>query len=154
MKKQFLTIAIVLLTITTTLFVGCKKDILGCMDTSSTTYNPDATKDNGSCKYEAKAVFWWNQSFYNTMQSIGVANIHVYYNGTFKGTLPVSGQYWTGAPSCGANSTITLTHDLGSSKTQSTTYKFDLMDASNTSLVSYTVTYVLDANTCNQVQVD
>ena len=33
----------------TLVFTSCKKEIDGCMDSSSSNYNPKATNDDGSC---------------------------------------------------------------------------------------------------------
>jgi len=148
MKKQFLTIAIVLLTITTTLFVGCKKDILGCMDTSSTNYNPDATKDDGSCKYSGKVVYWWKSAFADSCAANGITTLKIYLDGTFEGALPVSSQSWTSAPDCGASATITASVDMGSSKTKTVVEKTEFY-VGTILYGSVTTNFSMNANTCN-----
>jgi hypothetical protein len=42
---------------------SCKKEeekIYGCMDPSSSNYNPAANVDNGACEYNGKVTFWYN----------------------------------------------------------------------------------------------
>ena len=54
--------AFIFLSLTIFLF-GCTKEvtkIYGCKDPLSINYNPKATDDDGSCKYEGKVVFWTN----------------------------------------------------------------------------------------------
>ena len=99
-----------------------------------------------------KQFFEWDQTFANTMSTNSVSTIKVYNGGTFKGSLAVSGIYWTSAPSCGANSTITLTYDLGTSKSATAPFTFDLCDAANNVITTVSISYIIAANKCNTCQ--
>jgi len=69
---------------------SCKKDDpkpeptvsrLGCMDPTSSNYDPLATVDDGSCQYTGNATFWSKSSGTTTTVTIGgyVAYITKYY---------------------------------------------------------------------------
>lgn len=147
MKNKFI-LSIIAITITATILYSCKKDVSGCMDKDSVNYNSSATKDDGSCKYQGKVVYWWKQAMADSCAANGVSTIKVYLNGTFQGTLPVSSQSWSAAPSCGASSTVTATIDLGTSKSKSVAEKMEAYDGSGNLLLSTTDNITLTANTC------
>jgi len=67
MKNLNLMTFIIGVTLTFTIITtsSCKKEdpkIFGCTDPTSSNYNPSATDDNGTCKYEGNATFWYNTS--------------------------------------------------------------------------------------------
>lgn len=39
--------------------VSCKKE--GCINENVTNFDKEAKKDDGSCHYEAKTSFWYNE---------------------------------------------------------------------------------------------
>lgn len=49
MNKNPLLSLLMLMSIT--IFIGCEKEIIGCMDVTATNYNSTATQDDGSCEY-------------------------------------------------------------------------------------------------------
>lgn len=119
MKKiKFLILGIILIGITS--FTSCKKE--GCTDPDSTTYNADAKKDDGTCQYEGRTVFWYGKSTSDSLYYNGSNALTFYVDNNVVGSTNTT-IYWTGAPNCGANSSITVTKDLGGVKTQSFSYK-------------------------------
>jgi hypothetical protein len=152
MKSKFI-LSILTATIAATFLLhSCKKDVAGCMDSTSINYNANATKDDGSCKYNGKVVFWWDKAFADSAQAYSTPNVRVSINGTFQGTLPVGSQYWNSAPSCGATGALTSTVDMGSNKSTVITIKFDLLDASSNVVVTQSYTATVQSNTCNTLQ--
>ena len=83
---------------------GCRKEatIYGCMDPSSTNYNPSATIDNGTCQYTGQAVFWYNSNG---------SNATVYVGGQ---TGYITNYYSTYNPNCGSNGCANFTLPVGS----------------------------------------
>jgi hypothetical protein len=82
---SFTLIACVLVTIE-----SCER-IQGCTDVTASNYNPSATYDNGTCKYNGVATFYFDQNGPN-------ATVNV--NGQ---TAQVTANYQTGAPTCGTS---------------------------------------------------
>jgi len=74
MKKQFLflTGAILMLVFTW----SCETGVEGCTDPNSSSYNPNATKSDGSCNYPAQSkkvvCFYFNDSDNNTCGTFGL----------------------------------------------------------------------------------
>lgn len=128
MKTTIYSIALTLIMALTA--VSCKKDVNGCTSPSATNYNPDATKNDQSCKYEGTVAFWMDGS--------------VTPNGSV--TVLLNGEYKTithtlnSAPTCGAQYTATFTLPVG-------TYEYA---AEDNFPVSYqnTGTLTIEANTC------
>jgi hypothetical protein len=123
------------------LFSSCKKE--GCTDKNATNYSPDADQDDGTCKFEGQIVFWYSEATATWLVNEGSSSLTYYFDGVIVGSS-ASNVFWTAAPACGANSSITVTKDMGLSKTKS--YTYSVVDGSGVTLWTGTVT--LDANTC------
>jgi hypothetical protein len=96
---------------------ACKKKE-GCMDAKATNYDEDAKKDCSCCTYEGEVVFWVNQTS--------------------------ASQYWTSAPNCGQNGSMTITKNLGESKSKA--YSYSVIDEDGYTWWQGTINF--DANTC------
>ena len=118
---KFIIFSLVLLILTIS---SCKKEdakVFGCMVPSATNYNPSATDDNGTCRYEGNVTFWYNSNGSNATVFIGgkVGYINLYYPtynpscgsvGCANFTLPI-GTYSFSASSSWSdwNGTVTIT---------------------------------------------
>lgn len=124
-----------------TAMTSCKKE--GCTDPDSTTYNSDAKKDDGTCQYEGETVFWYGETASNGLVADGASNLTFYIDGEIAGSTATS-VFWTGAPDCGNNASITITKDLSGVKTQS--YSYSVRDQTGFEYWSGTLNF--NANTC------
>jgi len=123
-------------------FTGCKRE--GCTDRDSAAYDPDAKNDDGSCQYQGEIVFWYDQATADYLTNICVSTSLTYYvDGQVVGSSAAS-VFFTGAPNCGQNSTITVTKDLGSVKSKS--FSFSIKDDIGDELWNGTDNFT--ANTC------
>ena len=91
-------------------FDGCSKKeaapvpvvyVYGCTDPLSSTYNPAANKDDGSCKYTGPATFWYNS---NIPSATVVINNQVGY---------ITKYYPDYNPTCGSDGCANFTIPIG-----------------------------------------
>ncbi|GAA0876086.1 hypothetical protein GCM10009118_24960 [Wandonia haliotis] len=144
MKKVKL-ITLGLLLAGTTALTGCKKE--GCIDANAVNYDSEAKKDDNSCKYEGRVVFWHGQETAQNLSFTGTTSLLYYVNDELVGSSAAS-TYWTGAPSCGTDGTVTDTKDLGIAKNKGYSYRVD--NQSGFTIWSGTVNYT--ANNCEAVE--
>ncbi len=126
------------------ILTGCATE--GCIDSDALNYDITADLDDGSCVYEGEAVFWYGQEVAETKGEFATA-YSFYVDGILVGSQAVS-TYWTAAPDCGQNGSITVTWDLGSSTAYMAEYEV-IDDA------GYTVWWgnlLIEANTCTALE--
>ena len=126
---------------------SCKKDnkIKGCMDKDSKNYDAAAQEDDGSCLYEGYVVFWYDQTASAGLIADGATALTFYLNGQVIGSSATS-VFWTSAPVCGDNGSISVTEDLGKVKTHA--YPLSVKD--QTGFEYWNGIVNVDANTCLQ----
>jgi hypothetical protein len=142
MKQIFKLLSITFLLL---MISSCKKE--GCTDADATNYNIDAKKDDGSCTYEGSVVFWYDETVATNLVTDGAVSLTYSVGGVLAGSQAAN-IYWTGAPECGQNSSITYTYNLGGVKTNALTYS--IKDQTDWEYWSGLVN--IDANTCKSVQ--
>ncbi len=140
------TLSIILFILSFTLFNGCTKQ-KGCTDPKATNFSSDAEEDCHCCKYEGNIVFWYGKSTADYLKSIGSTSLVYYFDGKIVGSSAAN-IYWTGAPNCGQNSSITVNKDLGESKSKA--YTFKIIDQDND--VIWEGVRNIEANKCLQLQ--
>ena len=146
MKRLNSLLLVGLLLVGTFTFTNCSKS--GCTDPDSVNYDPDAKKDDGSCAYEGKNVFWYGQATADSLASLGVSSLVFYIDKDIAGSTSAS-VYWTKAQDCGSEGSITVTKNLGDSKSKS--YPYRVIDA-GTDAELWKGTVEFKANTCTAVE--
>jgi hypothetical protein len=116
MKKIIYFLSIVLMS---SLMFSCAKE--GCTDPDAENYNSSADKSDGSCTFQGRVVFWYNEATSDSLYYFGSDVLTYTVDGEVVGTQDIN-TYWTGAPDCEQSGSITVTKDLGSDKTKSFTY--------------------------------
>jgi len=130
----------------TILTSSCSKK-KGCKDPDSINYNADAEKDDGSCEYQGRVVFWFNEATANSLLANGATSLTYYVDGEIVGSSATS-VYWTGAPDCGQSGSVTVTKKLGSVKNK--TFTYSVKDQTGHEYLTGTVEF--KANICSQIQ--
>ena len=116
MKK--ITTILTIFTITALTF-SCAKE--GCTDPDAYTYSIEATKDDASCTFSGRVVFWYNEANSDSLYYFGSDVLNYFVDCQAIG-IQNTDIFWTGAPECGQSGSITVTKELGSDKTKSFTY--------------------------------
>ena len=142
MKKVLLSV-LFLASIST--ITSCRKE--GCTDPDSINYSADAKKDNGTCEYEGKEVFWYNEATADSLLANGAISLTYYVDGQVVGSSAAS-VYWTAAPNCDQSGSVTVKKALGSVKNKS--YSYSIKDQRGFEFWSGVSNYT--ANTCTKRQ--
>jgi len=129
------------------MFNACDKS--GCTDPDSTNYDPNAVKDDGSCKYEGQVIFWYDNNTKMKLLNSGLITLNYFIDGYKKGTVAVT-KYSATEPNCGQSGLLTVTFDMGTEKTL--TKKFEVYDADNTSNLVFTGNINFKANNCVKIK--
>ena len=123
----------------------------GCTDTSADNYCDECKKDDGSCIYKGKMVIQWGEAFADDVEADGVTGIKVYVDGEFINTYPTT-TYWTSAPNCDANGSITYTKNLGNNKSAKVYVTLKDQDGESIGIKSGSET--LRGNTCLALELE
>jgi len=139
--RSYLLIAISFFTLA---LMSCKKE--GCMDSQAVNYNVDANENDGSCTYQSKTSFWFNQNTSGWLSvTYSVTSLSVYMDDILVGTMDPTD--WKVGPDCGVDN-FTVTNDHGSLPTKS--WAYEVRDQNGTLQFSGSVTNI--ANDCKNIQ--
>ena len=117
MKNKFLLTVLLLTSIFS--FNSCKKE--GCTDPEADNFCTECKKADHSCKFSGSVVFWFNQTAANGLINDGATALYYYVNGSLVGSTAAN-LYWGSAPNCGDTGPISITKDLGTSKSLTESY--------------------------------
>jgi hypothetical protein len=127
---------------------SCKK--AGCTDSVASNYSDAAKKDDGSCTYSEKLIFWQDMAAATSWVNLGVTNLKFYVNGQYVGSSLASEYMVDGvAPNCSSNGQASYTIDFGKNKTTSVQVKV----TDETDFVWYDEPITVTAGSCNYYQV-
>lgn len=111
---------ITLLSILSLLIFSCSKP--GCTDPIAKNYSSSAKKDDGSCTYETKLIFWQDLAAANSWGPLSVTSLKYYVDGNYIGSS-IATEYYTSQPSCSAAGQASYTINLGKNTSQSVNIK-------------------------------
>ncbi len=120
------------------------------MDVDAYNYDYKANKNDQTCTYEGKVVFWYDQSVSDDLvdTTIWAAETLTYIvGGEVIDVYPVDSS-WVVAPNCNDLGAVIVTKDLGSMKTK--TYTYSITDEEGYEVWSGHLQ--VDANACYAVQ--
>lgn len=127
------------------LLTGCQTE--GCTDPTAVNYESTADVNDGSCNYEGEVVFWYNAATSQEVIDFFGQSLLFYVNGQLIGSTSAS-VYWTGAPDCGQNASITYTGTWQNNTSKTVSY--EVWDEDGYQWWSGTIT--LNANNCLALQ--
>ncbi len=130
---------------------GCAKK--GCTDKLATNYCEKCKKDDGSCTYKGKVVFWWDQTFKDAAVVPGITTtITIYVNGSPIATRDVS-QYWASQPNCTDQGAIVYEKDMGKEKSQTITWYYEVKwQGVDCTFKRESATYTLQGGQCGAIK--
>ncbi|WP_417265220.1 hypothetical protein [Brumimicrobium sp.] len=143
--KILKTITIGILVLGLSSLSSCKRE--GCTDPNSINFDTKAKKNDGSCRYQGEVVFWYGENTANDLQLNGATTLTYYVDGQVVGSSATN-VYWTAAPTCGQNSSITVTKDLGVATNRS--YPYYVKDQLGVNRWSGVLNF--SANTCESIE--
>lgn len=130
------------------LMSSCVKE-QGCTDPNADNYSSTAEENDGSCNYEGDVVFWYGESAAEFLIGDGATTLYFYVDNQVVGS-EAANLYWTSAPDCGQNSSITVTKNLGTGTNRS--YEYEVQD--QTGWVYWSGVVNFTANTCLQIELN
>ena len=152
MKKLNFVLIAVVLTSAIAFTTSCSKK-KGCTDSTSTNYDADAKDDDGSCTYNGKVVFWYNEATADSLVSNGITSLTYYVNEKVIKTVDViPNGYETSSPGCDDTDafSVIVTEDLGDLKIA--TFSYNIKDQDGDDVFGGINGFVVTANSCNSIQ--
>jgi hypothetical protein len=127
-------------------FLGCAKDE-GCTNINAANYDQEAIEDDGSCEFEGKMVFWYNQATSQELLSADVEELLFFLNDEEVGTVLPS-FFWEDEPSCTTSGALIVTSSLPNGTSVNLEYRVE----DNMGLVRWSGFVALSNNACSAVQ--
>jgi len=146
-KKGWLTMSTATM-LSSILFTGCAKK--GCTDSLADNYCNKCKKDDGSCTYTGKIVWWWNEETLDNMANDDIGFIKFYVNGSEIASEVLS-RFWVTAPSCDSDAPHYST-SLGGNKTASINVEIKFINDNLNVVRTISKTYILEGGKCIQEQ--
>lgn len=120
------------------------------MDDEATNYDEKAKKSDGSCKYEASILWWYNDVTSNWLENtVNTSQIKIKVDNIVIATSDVT-NFWSQAPSCGDAGSLTYGIEMVNIKQSTVSYY--VQDDNKNSLWSGDV--VLTPNDCIQIKLN
>ncbi|WP_306643985.1 hypothetical protein [Sanyastnella coralliicola] len=89
---------------------SCKQE--GCRDMDAVNFDPAVDEDDGSCLFEGKVVFWYDEDVTFPLLADGAEVLTFYVDDAVIGTH-IASEFWESAPGCGEEGSLSMTKYLG-----------------------------------------
>jgi hypothetical protein len=146
MKK----ITTVVLMISALAFTSCKKE--GCTDEKASNHTDGANKDDGTCKYAATSIFYFDSDAALNFAGELYTTLDLYIDNVKVGSIEID-QYSDDVPSCGSSKGINYNFDLGANKSKSVSYMIKSKDLLNVDQTLVTGTATIPGGECHAVKI-
>lgn len=132
--------------------LSCKKDINGCTDPTSDTYNVEANIDNGSCEYHGNLTNWYDNTTRDSLLANNVASLTIYVDNEVVQNINPIFVLWSSQPEC---STTAIGNWIKMQGTKSRTISVTAraLDSSNVEVRNWVQTMTINAGECELYQV-
>ncbi|TXI84544.1 MAG: hypothetical protein E6Q38_01780 [Crocinitomicaceae bacterium] len=140
------------LCIISTALLSCKKDVSGCTDSTSDTYNSEANVDNGTCSYHGFLTNWYDTTTRDSLVANNVAALTIYVDNEVVQNINPNIIIWSAQPDC---STTSIGNWITMEGTKSRTISISVkaFDATNTEIRSWNQALTINAGECELYQV-
>ncbi len=88
---------IVLFTLLSIIAISCRNK--GCIDPLSPDFDERAIKDDNSCTYDGRLIFWFDENTKDNLEVFGVNELRIRTDGSFAGTIELS-EWVNQQPAC------------------------------------------------------
>jgi hypothetical protein len=143
-------ITTIILVMSTVLFSSCKKE--GCTDENATNYVDGANKDDGTCKYSGKSIFWFDSNTAVNLAGDLLTTLEVYIDNQLVGSIEID-QYTDEIPTCGSGLGINYNIDLGNSTSKTISYTVKSKDISNVEQTVNSGTAAITGGVCKTIEI-
>ena len=126
-----------------------EEEVYGCTNTDAINFNTYATLDNGTCEFQRKISFYFNQEASNLFYGNGYSYLRVYVNNVYEGLL-YTNFYFNSSPTCGLNTDgiLTVTLPISYEAYEAVSYKLETFDGQT----AYNPNTILLYGDCKLVQ--
>lgn len=107
----------------------------GCTDNKAYNFCSACKKDNGTCEYSSKAIFWFNKTTYDSLKFNFKNSLSFYVDGLHIRTVSLNQSMQNQVlPVCNSNGIFTYTKDMGKKTAFQSNY--EVRDLNNKTLWS------------------
>lgn len=129
---------------------SCKKE--GCTNVAANNHTDGAKKDDGSCKFSATSIFYFNSDAALNFAGELYTTLDLYIDNVKVGSIEID-QYSDEVPSCGSTKGINYNFDLGANSSKTVNYVVKSKDLLNVDQTLATGTVTIPGGECKAVQI-
>jgi hypothetical protein len=128
---------------------ACKKE--GCTSTTANNYTDGAKKDDGTCKYSATSIFYFDSDAALNFAGELYTTLDLYIDNVKIGSIEID-QYSDDVPSCGSSKGINYNFDLAANPSRTVSYVVKSKDLLNVEQTLVTGSTTISGGACQAVK--